>query len=407
MGPIPPAIFQHEFTNLDLSFNKLNGEVASSMRVTNQSRVVLSINRLSGVLPRPLLNLQAVDVLESNVFSCSHTFDSSASALPANDRKATTYVCGSDNLSSAMLGYAICFSVSLALVMCVKWLSRPSSETSSACFSTLQKYSQDLFVRVREAWGVFSWDFWQNDALALRKGKGKGEREGEVTHANNEFNVNLSTINSSVTNTSIADVNKTTELSEDVVGFLLFGEVLSCLRRSCRLHSVMILMVLLPLYTVLHQYYSVYTHVYLWVTSVAFLSGAVPAIILLFVLCIYMLAVYCIFNMFVLSIHRDDIHVKKKEKSESEFLWTPDREPDPTRVIVGLDENTGNQDKNTTNNTMEKRPTRYDYLCLVLVFLINLAVSGGANSLYVYFFVQFGEDVSTFLQGILSIFKVL
>jgi hypothetical protein len=121
-GVIPISLQQLHTTRLDLSYNKITGEYlhAHFGRDGNYSRVVLSVNRLSGKVPSAVERVTKLDILNGNVFSCS--------GLPSNDEHRKTYSCGSSEsnqslfllavilgacmVSLAVLAYSVCYSLS-------------------------------------------------------------------------------------------------------------------------------------------------------------------------------------------------------------------------------------------------------------------------------------------------------
>jgi Leucine-rich repeat (LRR) protein len=127
-GSIPDSIWQSNITKLDLSLNRLQGTLPSGMLPAAQLQaqiqsdnddnttvsVKLQVNQLAGTIPKWLQSLPSgdIDVLEGNLFSCN----ADRSDLPANDPKAATYECGSDNTNYGLIAFA-------AALMCVSMVA--------------------------------------------------------------------------------------------------------------------------------------------------------------------------------------------------------------------------------------------------------------------------------------------
>jgi hypothetical protein len=86
----------------------------SSSNKNNTVLVKLQVNQLAGTIPTWLHSLPSgdIDVLEGNLFSCN----ADRSDLPANDPKAATYECGSDNTNYGLIAFG-------AALVCVSMLA--------------------------------------------------------------------------------------------------------------------------------------------------------------------------------------------------------------------------------------------------------------------------------------------
>jgi Leucine-rich repeat (LRR) protein len=105
-GAIPAAIQTHNWTTLDLSFNRLRGDLLD-MDVPSTSLASLSlslaVNRLSGSLPACLFRVtQPMHVLAGNLFQCA--WDNAP--LPSADVDAASYECGSNATNLPLLLWA-------------------------------------------------------------------------------------------------------------------------------------------------------------------------------------------------------------------------------------------------------------------------------------------------------------
>ena len=100
-GTIPEALQRRQWVKLDLSFNKLTGELDSEFAapvVDNGTTTTLALanNRFSGVIPHAVAVVQNIKLLTSNLFSCRIDH----SDLPAHDSDRNNYQCGSDSFNA-------------------------------------------------------------------------------------------------------------------------------------------------------------------------------------------------------------------------------------------------------------------------------------------------------------------
>jgi Leucine-rich repeat (LRR) protein len=114
-GTVPLYVFNNTWELLDLSYNRLTGVLAPIHLANNQSSVALEVNRFSGVIPGSYVNLNNVNILQDNMFSCGLV---SEKGLPTNDPQAVrqNYSCGSDSLNQALVAWGVVFLIILILV---------------------------------------------------------------------------------------------------------------------------------------------------------------------------------------------------------------------------------------------------------------------------------------------------
>jgi hypothetical protein len=121
-GTIPAALLDHDWSNLDLSYNAFMGALAPNAFSVSRPSAALSLdnNRLSGKLPGAFTELDEVNVLESNLFSCK----ADRSDLPANDPNEGKYDCASTTFDDALYAWmAILIAAAcLVLISGTKWL---------------------------------------------------------------------------------------------------------------------------------------------------------------------------------------------------------------------------------------------------------------------------------------------
>jgi Leucine-rich repeat (LRR) protein len=162
-GSIPSYIFQNYWLELDLSYNRLTGHL-SPMSVSTESAVSLSVNRLSGPIPGTVQELDHVDVLTDNMFSC----DVGGSDLPTNDSSASNYSCGSDNLNGSLAIWLVLFIIFSSVVYWFCGLDFMSQDICSMLvisdFST--KYSNYASI-------ISSFRIFENQQAFIRKVVGR------------------------------------------------------------------------------------------------------------------------------------------------------------------------------------------------------------------------------------------
>jgi Leucine-rich repeat (LRR) protein len=119
-GTISEEIQSFPFQHLDLSYNKLSGTCDSFTGTPSvsdsgtRSQVILAVNRLSGSLHHSLQWRGTLDILTGNLFGCG--------SLPSNDKNANTYTCGSLELDQSvlvLLSIAGCCCLSIVFIACL------------------------------------------------------------------------------------------------------------------------------------------------------------------------------------------------------------------------------------------------------------------------------------------------
>jgi Leucine-rich repeat (LRR) protein len=239
-GTIPRSLQAHEFVSLDLSYNKLVGSFKPKIGLSSR-RIVLEVNRLSGdfeYLPPPpsSRNLSrgdptevVLDVLTGNIFGCG--------GLPSADVSHDTYSCGSKTIDQAFIWLAVMLTLMLLLsgAYALKRIARHSS--------LLRSY--DLRLNLATIFPFLRYLFVLHDVVSL------SERD---THP-----------------LEVRDISHSLQFLsylERTVGLLL----LSCVFFS------------LPLYLIRAgegDAYSSHINLYRWEWTAAYLTGTLPAALLL------------------------------------------------------------------------------------------------------------------------------
>jgi Leucine-rich repeat (LRR) protein len=111
MGTIPTSFQRHNFTQLDVSINRLSGSLKPDLVVSEYAAVYdLSVNRLSGNIPSALyssFSTGVINVLEGNLFGCQQD------NIPPSDINRGSYQCGSVDFQYSLTAWAA------GLVLCI------------------------------------------------------------------------------------------------------------------------------------------------------------------------------------------------------------------------------------------------------------------------------------------------
>jgi Leucine-rich repeat (LRR) protein len=118
-GSVPLSIQEHgKFLQLDLSFNKLTNTLSESFKVSaNATTFDLTVNRLSDKIPSAIVHASTVNVLQGNIFQCQ---EGSSKSIPRNDPEFEMYICGSSNYNRCLLLWCIICGG----LICVYFVSR-------------------------------------------------------------------------------------------------------------------------------------------------------------------------------------------------------------------------------------------------------------------------------------------
>lgn len=137
-GYVPNSFQKRTWTELDLSYNRLSGLLDRSFNYQNVSSFVgLNDNRLSGVIPGSLVNMQNISVLEGNIFSCGQQ----NKGLPEHDSAYDKYECGSNKFNNIIV-------VWLVLVVLVVGIMYTYQLAQHFLTTTLETYKDPQLIAV-------------------------------------------------------------------------------------------------------------------------------------------------------------------------------------------------------------------------------------------------------------------
>jgi Leucine-rich repeat (LRR) protein len=230
-GTIPNVIQEKHWTSLDLSYNKFSGTLSTSFNGSfpEDGFLSLEVNRISGVVPSTILEVQNISVLSGNIFSCN----TQRSDLPANDADYNNYSCGSDNVNYILyswIGAVGCLLISALLIQ--RWLMKKKEFIKKNSFLDYLRRWKDGFN--------------SSSSLALEK--------NEPSSKSNIHRLSL-----------------------------FFGEI----RKLFCLLSLYCCVILLPVYATLKVYYSSYKIEYAWGLSAMLMSDVGGAVTLFLFLLVF------------------------------------------------------------------------------------------------------------------------
>jgi ABC-type multidrug transport system fused ATPase/permease subunit len=326
-GTISGNLLAHNWASLDLSFNRFTGTISESVSNFSQGSLKLEINRLSGLIPQAIHDAPNINILQGNIFACS---GEEKDDLPAHDENIASYVCGSNAVDSSLYAWCGAF-ILLSLFISLMIVSFKDLNFREWNGLTRQLFALYRFLDVE----VSSW--WQV----------YNSRAGAVY------------------------------FEQPIEHVYEFGAVMKEVRRWCVGIGVVMVTVLLPLYPLLSLAYHTYEHTYAWNLSVAFLSGRVPASIILVVMILFLCGIYSTFGRGQwMNVYNLFERTRRKLVSGKKVRTTAD---------------TANRDAGDTSTTPVlgdvtvtiKRTNVGWYSAMVLGGLINIVVVLAVNTSYV------------------------
>lgn len=355
-GTIPMVIQQHNWTNLDLSFNMLYGTISNDLFAhamansdgkhphhlngtipeedTQAYSLALQINHLSGTIPSSIKHLSTINVLDGNIFICN----ADKSDLPNHDPQKKYYDCGSTNTTLAI----VIWIVLAVVLLSIGWLVH-------RCFQ--KGIVQSSVTNPIQQW----WLYYQASQEVLEENT-TTSATGTSGSANSQVEDGTASVSASTTDGGQEDgmrVSRSISLMRSTTTFMTtlaepmgrafktmpdmkfgmesnhilmqrqvykrFIKFLQRFRYQLLFMMVYPLVILLPVYSALSISFGTYQFKYVWSTSIALLSGVPPAIVLLFLLLLGMLAVRVLyyFARRQYTNYREEILQEEKVNMES------------------------------------------------------------------------------------------
>ena len=144
-GTIPYSV--RSVPHLDLSYNVLTGDIQRGGPETNDSSVQLRVNRLSGHISNGMKFVSDLRILEGNIFSCGES-------IPENDDYYNDFICGSQTLDGALYGMTFLCACCFIIVLVYNVFKREvfsNSSCSKVHFRAMrQRYFYEYLKRMEE-----------------------------------------------------------------------------------------------------------------------------------------------------------------------------------------------------------------------------------------------------------------
>ncbi len=246
---IPPSFQSHQWVNIDLSYNRITGELWPNWDVSDS--ISLKVNRLSGNIPRSLYRTADVSILTGNMFACSP-----GQLEELHDELGDKYICSSRSFDN--IGFIWLFFILVVLIVIVpiyvtrkEGLCNSSSIYIASCFNYVKKVADSITVTMNI--GLLVDDVYDKMHITLVHVK---------------------------------------DISMFIQNFRYASGVL----------AVVIVCLYMPLFSLLSTYYCTYYNQYAWTVSLGFLAGVVPAVIVCTVFTATLLAFYCYYAKNIINI---------------------------------------------------------------------------------------------------------
>ena len=306
-GSIPIEIQRHAWTSLDLSFNKIGGSLTNvypnyiyqtdssngtnnSSSAVNSTTLKLEVNRLSGFVPPSLYSMRSINILKGNVFDCRNELQAE-DELPKHDSETNSYRCGSSAVNDPLYAWIVVIVLGLGVVLgLVTSLRTKSNGKGGFCFSDLQQILQSLAA---------------NSSI---------DDAGSISLFKNV----VLWWNTSTTSTELNG-------GETSAYMVSFSEAMKGLRTMCQNWTLVVLIILLPLDVIFSAYYSTLQFPYVWVVSLAYKHGVVPAITFLVILTMIIVWVESHIKSFIRHHFQVTAGNNEAEKKEREKLFAKRR----------------------------------------------------------------------------------
>ncbi len=333
-GIIPPSFQSRSWKQLDLSYNLIDGTLSSSIYSFSgsQSSLRLQANRLSGSVPSPLIDAQNINILDGNLFSCN--FDSSK--LPQNDPTVDNYSCGSDSANAAIYLWVALIVVGVITLLIGYYSMKHNTKW----------FLEDLISFSLNRYRIYE------EYVRYQVTK-EGESNNVVSKVNDYSNLLL---------------------------LKLYNQKIRKLSFMITLFSVLLL---LPCFSILSNYYSIYEQRYSWILSALYLEGRISAMILSLILFLF-LFYFLVFCYQIWSKGIASAQIKGDEGREIENNHLPTIEESITR---------------------EERTLRR--MIYALGGFLNLVVMLSVDLLYVYIALNYNTTVITLSLIMMALGKIL
>jgi hypothetical protein len=437
-GTIPKFLLKNAYLELCLSYNKLTGSLDSNdfynplppeakgrgnkeedeEEEGGPSRLILALenNRLSGFLPKHLNLIPTLTILQGNLFDCNPKHP-----LPRNDPKHGDYVCGSQQLDQALILWGCVVAVWAIIFLTILFVT-----------------SQNPIAGVRPI-PIPNEDLLSSSPIASASKGCSGIAATEATHflfisphtpppverdlqsSISHWIQNLLHWNHFGKIESLRIVTQQFRIRnlESLKHFLLF---LKMIRKIYSSLCLVILFFGLPLYLILKATKSsTHEYQYGWLFSAAYMSGVIPAIMMM----IFYSLVACVVGSSFVSLYSmtqidrkkkeegdddDDVstqslHTRKMDSPESSSPAQQLHSDQASRIEEARSAGGGgvsdskplfSQSQSSSPCSSSSSPSSHRLIQLVVygaLIGINILIYLSANSLYVYLLLSGSKDI--------------
>jgi hypothetical protein len=283
INSIPNHIQAKKFYNLDLSFNKLDGFLSSEIPYNINTSIKLNNNRLSGDIPKSIINVKDIEVLNGNIFECS--FFNRITTLPKYDNANDIYSCGSNNfnLSICILFFilllVLLFKFKIWKILIVKKENKnmnnnEDNDSSIGLFDLLFNFINKKIFILKLVGKITNTMKFETISLIFK-----------LIKEENSINIYSNSIN------EIPTSNEILELCN--ISYLLW--------KSLKICSILLMIFCIPFSFIISQYYKTYSISYSWVVSSIFLSGVGPSLLLMLLFFIFINMFYYIYYIIIMK----------------------------------------------------------------------------------------------------------
>eukprot|EP00981_Chlorochromonas_danica_P013318 scaffold6125_cov262-Ochromonas_danica.AAC.10 len=378
-GTIPPLLRGgNKWVNLDLSFNKLKGDITGGPyeNFSSSVSVSLTINRLSGAIPSRYKHLEDVDILRGNIFNCDQN-DLSDSSIPQHDPYSKLYSCGSSTTDISLIVWGALVTFITAITLLLIWQQQKHFDPTSSSSTSLRwsGYFARLTIELNHFFNrLLRW------YMFYKKKSEISQRNGLIWKE------------------SIRNIG---HLFEAVRGFTTYVTFFTVVVGSL-------------VYITSSVYYGSYKAQYAWTNSAAYLSGQPAAIILLIYFVLYITVVFLSTKRFSDKVSGvwKTWHGTNKEDDEqlcgdAKFKTQPN-----AACSSEMEREAGRAHEESTQPSRVIGWNRfnlqgcYRLMVMVLITLFNIIVVVAVNGAYVYSSLN-SDRWQVFLSSMaLSVFKL-
>ena len=253
-GSIPDSIQKRYWSELDLSFNRIDGVILHNFnKADHNAKLRLENNRLSGPIPNSSIrNMTNFSILQGNLFSCRID----RSDLPRSDPYANSYECASNSFDIVYFIWLANITIAIVLVGIVLM-------------------------------SMYYYSYCRRRGLIVR------DRSIQLVTMLVDLIINWKYVRLIISDTHSGwkKLNKLMTIN-------------SIMRRFTANVTLFIVIVLLPIYTVLNYYYHTHEYEYTWTVSCGYIAGRVAFVVLIVTFVLFLMLQISML-MFYLHEHRD------------------------------------------------------------------------------------------------------